>query len=198
MKYFALIILFISLHISAFSQGEQQVAQADEITYVGLDFTQAVVIGESVTGEELVNKFFRAWNNVVYSEESKYDFAKTFKKKNVKRDISYISKINDQRDPEDVVAYENQTITEDELVQHINSYEIEGSGVGLVFVVENFNKLEEEGTMWVTFFDMDTKKVLMAKHMSGDAGGFGMKNFWARTVYNVLNNSKKKYKKWIK
>lgn len=198
MKYVAILLAVISFQINAFAQGEQQVAQADEITYVGLDCTKLVVIGESVSGEELVNKFFKAWNNVVYSEESKYDFAKTFKKKNVKRDISYISKINDQRDPEDVVAYENQTITEDELVNHINTYEIEGTGVGLVFVLENFNKLDEEGTMWVTFFDMDTKKVLMAKHMSGDAGGFGMKNFWARTVYNVLNDSKKKYKKWIK
>lgn len=182
----------------AIAQGEQQVAQADEMTYFGLDCSKLVVIGESATGEDIVNKYFVSWNGVVMNEDSKYDFAKTFKKKEVHKDIAYISKRNAQRDPSDVIAYENQSISEDELVSHIKSYEMEGSGVGLVFVLENFNKLEEKGTMWVTFFDIERKQVLMAKHMSATPGGFGMRNFWVRTVYDVLNDSKKQYKKWIK
>lgn len=194
----ALFIASLFVWNIAVSQGEQQVAQADKITYFGLDCSKLVVIGESATGEDIVNKYFVSWNGVVINEDTKYDFGKAFKKKEVEKDIAYISKQNAQRDPSDVIAYENQTISEDELVKHVKSYEMEGSGVGLVFVLENFNKLEEKGTMWVTFFDIESKQVLMAKHMSAKPGGFGMRNFWVRTVYDVLQDSSKQYKKWIK
>lgn len=180
------------------SQGEGQVAQADELTWFGLDFTQAMVIGETATGEEIVNKYFVGWNSVVLNEPDKYDFGKFFKKKEVHRNIAYISKQNAQRDPSEVIAYEPQSISEDELVSHIGSYEMEGSGVGLVFVMENFNKLEEKGTMWVTFFDIESKQILMAKHMSAQPRGFGFRNFWLGSVYEVLKDSGRQYKKWIK
>lgn len=180
------------------SQGEQQVAQADELTYFGLDFSKVKVIGESKTGEDIVNDLFVRWNSVPMNEPDKYDFGKFFKKKEVKRDIASISKRNAQRDPSEVIAYESHSISEDELVSHVNSYEVEGSGVGLVLVIENFNKLEEKGTMWVTFFDIESKKVLMAKHMSGQPRGFGVRNFWLGSVYDVLKDSGKQYKKWIK
>ncbi len=193
----ALVIASFFIWNLALSQGVQQVAQADELTYFGLDCTELVVIGESATGEDIVNKYFVSWNGVVINEEKKYDFGKAFKKKQVNKDIAYVSKQNAQRNPADVIAYESKSISEDELVRHIKSYDVEGSGVGLVFVLENFNKIEEQGTMWVTFFDIESKQVLMAKHMSAKPGGFGMRNFWVRTVYDVLQDSRKQYKKWI-
>jgi hypothetical protein len=193
-----LIIATFFIWSAAISQGEQQVAQANELTYFGLDCSKLIVIGEAATADDIVNRFFIAWNTVVITEDKKYDFGKAFKKKEVHKDIAYVSQLNAQRDPSDVIAYGNQSISEDELVSHIKSYKVQGSGVGLVFVLENFNKLEEKGTMWVTFFDIESKQVLMAKHMTAKPGGFGMRNFWVRTVYDVLQDSGKQYKKWIK
>lgn len=198
MKKLVMLIAASFIITGTMAQGEQTVAQADEITWFGLDFSRAVVIGESTSADEIADRFFVSWNAVVVNEQSKYDFGKTFKKSSVKRDMAFITELNANRDRSDLIAYSAKEITEDELVKHIGNYNVSGEGVGLVFVVENFNKLEEVGTMWVTFFDINTKQVLMAKHMSAKPGGFGMRNYWARTVYEVLKDSGKQYKKWIK
>lgn len=198
MKNLVMLIVASFLISSAMAQGEQTVAQASEITWFGLDFSKAVVIGESTSADEIADRFFVSWNAVVVNEQSKYDFGKTFKKASVKRDMAFVTELNAKRDRSDLIAYSGKEITEDELVKHIGNYNVSGDGVGLVFVVENFNKLEEVGTMWVTFFDINTQQVLMAKHMSAKPGGFGMRNYWARTVYEVLKDSGKQYKKWIK
>lgn len=185
-------------HFATFAQDEQRVAEAAEITWYGLDLTKVKVVGEVKPGKEIVDTYFIGWNNVVANEREKYNISSTFRKDQVHYEIGMIGKMNQQRDPSTVVTQERHEITEDELASHIKSYETTGSGVGLVFVVENFDKHNEEGTMWVTFFDKESKRILLARKMSGKAGGFGFRNYWARTVYNVLGQSKKEYKRWIR
>jgi hypothetical protein len=72
----------------------------------------------------------------------------------------------------------------DEIVKEYQTTETQG--IGLVFIMESFNKNLEKGFMWVTFFDIKTKQVLLSVKMEGDAGGVGIRNHWARTFYNVL------------
>jgi hypothetical protein len=180
------------------AQGEQTVAQATEITWLGLDCTKLKMIGEAVTGEDLVNRYFTSWNSVVVTEGTKYDFSRAFKKAVVHKNLAAISELNAKVNPSDVIAYESHSISEDDLVRHVASYELNGEGVGLVFILENFNKMEERGSMWVTFIDMQSGSILMAKHMEARPGGFGIRNYWVRTVYEVLQMSAKEYKKWIK
>lgn len=198
MKVLAACLLSFVLSFDVVAQGEQQVAQATEITWLGLDCTKLRMIGEAVTGEDLVNRYFTAWNTVVVNENTKYDFSKAFKKPVVHKNIAAISEMNASVNPASVIAYENNTISEDELVKHVASYDLKGSGIGLVFVLESFNKLEERGSMWVTFIDMQSGRILMAKHMEARPGGFGIRNYWVRPVYEVLQMSAKEYKKWIK
>ncbi len=53
--------------------------------------------------------------------------------------------------------------------------------------------------MWVTFFDIASKTVLLTEKMSGKAGGAGFRNYWARAYYNVMDKiQKKEYLKWKK
>jgi hypothetical protein len=66
-----------------------------------------------------------------------------------------------------------------------------------VFIVEGLNKPGAKGSMYVTFIDMATKKVLFSERMVGKAGGFGYKNYWAKSVFEVLEDiQKSKYKEW--
>lgn len=67
-----------------------------------------------------------------------------------------------------------------------------------MFVLENFNKIEERGTMWVVFFDIESKQILLTKNMSGKPQGFGFRNYWVRTVYDVMREMGDQYKNWIK
>src|SRR5690554_5519345 len=180
------------------AQDEQRVAAATEITWFGLDLTQVNVVAEVKPGKEVVDVYFVGWNNIIANERDKYDFAKAFKKDQVHYEIGMVGELNQQRDPSTVITQQRHEISEDELAKHIQTYTTSGSGVGLVFVVENFDKPNEEGTIWVTFFDIESKRILLARKMSAKAGGFGFRNYWARTVYNVLKDASRQYRKWVK
>jgi hypothetical protein len=200
MKKFGLILSLFAFVLNSYGQGEQTVKQATEIVYYGIDFTQLTVIGEDVfVPSDYITRHFLAWNGVVRLEREKYEFDKVFKKANVEYDMDMIDQLNAKRDPSTIIVTEPTRISEDDLVRIVSNYNpSQSEGVGLVIVAENFNKPAEIGTMWLVFFDIKTNTILMAKYMSAKPGGFGMKNFWARTVYNVLQESKSKYPKWVK
>jgi len=61
------------------------------------------------------------------------------------------------------------------------------------------DKITGTGTMWVTFFRFSDHKILIAERMTGKAGGFGFRNHWANTVYEVLKQIKSsEYNTWKK
>jgi len=200
MKKLGLILLLVTFVFNSYSQGEQTVKQATEIVYYGIDCTQLTVIGEDVYDpSEYVNKYFLAWNGVVRNEREKYRLGEVFKKANVEYDLDMIDQLNAKRDPKTIIVAAPTRVTEDDLVKIISGYKpSQSEGVGLVIVAENFNKPGATGTMWVVFFDIKTNSILMAKYMSAKPMGFGVKNFWVRTVYNVLQECKSKYPKWVK
>jgi len=59
-------------------------------------------------------------------------------------------------------------------------------GVGLVFVIENFNKSAQVADVYVTFFDIASKKILLCEKMSGAARGVGMRNYWAGAIKAII------------
>jgi hypothetical protein len=64
--------------------------------------------------------------------------------------------------------------------------------------MELLDKTSETGTMWVTFFNLSDHKVLITERMKGGAGGFGFRNHWANTVYEVIKEIKRlKYEEWM-
>jgi len=48
----------------------------------------------------------------------------------------------------------------------------------------NFNKDREFSMQWVTFFDIETRKIMYAVLTTGEAGGGGMVGHWAKGVEN--------------
>ena len=80
------------------------------------------------------------------------------------------------------------------------AYNYEGAtGIGLMFNVESFNKINNEGSMWVTFVNMGTGEVLLTERMTAGPGGIGLKNYWARCVLEVIEQVKKReYEQWRK
>src|SRR5690606_35901274 len=115
MRVFCLLLIFICCYRTGIAQDVQRVAEATELTYFGLDCSLLRVIGETATGEELVQKYFPGWNGVVVREKEKYDLAGFFKKQVIHYDLALINRMNSQRDPDTVIGFENQNITEEEL-----------------------------------------------------------------------------------
>ena len=185
-----------------FSQTAKEIFNSGTpITYLGVDFTQARLINDAgASATDLKEKHFPGINQVVINEPKKYDLEKAFKT-TITSDISVTEKVNSTIEADKIKS--SSSSDENRLdaaaIQNVvNQYDVSGKkGVGLVFIMEGLNKPGAKGSMYVTFIDMPSKKVLFTERMIGKAGGFGYKNFWAKSVYEVLEDiQKSKYKEW--
>ena len=200
-KFILLAVVFLMcIQVSKAQLGTADVFKSTEITWYGLDFSNIRLIGsEGFTDPYAIkNQFFNSWNSIVISEPDKYDLKEFFKKSNVEDDLDLVTERNKLPDENTLVINEAYSFDENKVKEILSNYNSGGKeGVGLVFIMESFNKNEEVGYMWVTFFDMSNGNVLLTKHMSGKAGGFGLRNYWAKSYYNVLKNiGKKGWKAW--
>ena len=66
----------------------------------------------------------------------------------------------------------------------------------MLFIVESFDKVSELATIHVTFFDIPSRNILLVEKMSGKPGGFGLRNYWAAAIREVIIRCGKDYKKW--
>ena len=195
---------FIGLSQPVYSQTAKEIFNSSEtpLTYLGIDFSQARLMGDAAaSAADLKDKHFPGINQVVINEPKKYDLPKAFKKATINNDITVTESVNAKIDADKIKV----SGTTDEVrldaaaIQNIvNGYDLNGKkGIGLVFIMENLNKTGAKGSLYVTFIDMATRKVLFTERMTGKAGGFGYKNYWAKAVYEVLEQiEKSKYKEW--
>jgi hypothetical protein len=202
-SFFTLVAVAIAgLSDPVFSQTAKGIFNSGtSITYLGVDFTQARLINDAgASATDLKEKHFPGINQVVVNEPKKYDLEKTFKT-TVTNDISVTEKVNATLDADKIKSSsssDENRLTAADIQNAVNQYDLTGKkGVGVVFIMEGLNKPGAKGSMYVTFIDMATKKVLLTERMVGKAGGFGYKNYWAKSVYEVLEDIKKsKYKEW--
>ena len=66
----------------------------------------------------------------------------------------------------------------------------QSEGLGVVLVAKLLNKPQAVATYDVVIFDIATRKVLSKKEVTGEARGFGLRNYWANTVYRVLRSTR--------
>ena len=206
MKLLKSIVLVIVSSSTAFGQSKSDVFKEDvPVTWLGLDFTQTKLIGdrEKFGSESDVRHLLDAWNDLIVKEPDKYDIAKAIDRKKVENAIDVTKEHNAELDvmsmfSDDVKDYIHVKVSDVEEI--IGGYDFKGkNGIGLMFVVESFNKLNEEGSIWVTFISMDSKEVLFSERMTAPPKGFGMRNFWAGCIYTILTKmEKKEFEMWRK
>ncbi|MDC0231506.1 hypothetical protein OAK19_06025, partial [Aureispira] len=146
--------------------------------------------------------YFGVWNGLFMSEMDKYDVKGAFMKKEMDYDFSVVEEWNDQVDFINMVTNKNpKFFSQEKLQKVVNKYNTDkmAANFGLSFVVHSFNKFQEMGYIYVVIFDSRSKEVLFSERLSGDAGGFGFRNYWARTFYNVIESIRKsRFRKWKK
>ena len=91
---------------------------------------------------------------------------------------------------------EDYSITETDVQKIISDYKSDKDGYGLVFVVESFNKTAVQGAIWVTYFDIKSKKVVFTTKLTSKPMGFGLRNFWAGSVYGIMKLAQHDKSSW--
>jgi hypothetical protein len=169
-----------------------------EVVWLGLDFTQVRLAGDLGTvGRDEILPLFDAMNRLIVTERSKYNFEAALRRDHVPYDLEISTELNYEIDPIDVISHSSadrsSRLDEDAISVLVKQYNTgRDEGIGLVFFMESLDKTTERGTMWVTFFSLADRNVLFTERMSGTAGGFGFRNHWARTVYDVIDQIKKR------
>ncbi|ACU59355.1 hypothetical protein [Chitinophaga pinensis] len=175
--------------------------ESTPLTYLGVDFSATKVEGEAATGADIVNKF-EPINSVIVVESKKYDVAGTFRRASVTNSLDAVKKVNAAVSPDkiktDAVGDVTKGLTTADIEKHVKQYDLSGKkGIGLVFIMDGMSKTNKEAYIYATLIDLSTKKVLLSERITGKAQGFGFRNYWAYTIYKVLNSiDHGRYKEW--
>ncbi len=200
---FAAMLLFMGTQpVSAQTLKEFFNSSEVPLTYLGVDFTHAKVFNDiAANAMDIRDRQFASINQVIVNEPKKYDFQKALSVSSVTNDISFVNAKNAKIDAEKIIEtgeVKEERLNKSSIESIVKSYQFTGKkGIGLMFIMESMNKASATASMYVTFVDLASGKVLLTERMTAKAAGFGFRNYWAKTIYEVLNDIKKsKYKQW--
>lgn len=194
-----LVFIFLALFILQVKAQDKSRILGDSIVWFGIDFTKARMIGEfsnlrGIDDEKpkLKDGMIPAWNTLILNEQKKYDICKFFHKTNVYFDMNPVTKNNSlineaQLSTPNEYTFKNPEETIAEVVKALPAGE-KASGLGLVFVVESFNKVQDLSHIYVTFFDITTKQLIYSQKISKKPHGVGLRNFWAGGIFDTMKS----------
>jgi hypothetical protein len=168
---------------------------AAPVTWVGLDFSEAKFVPsvEFADVDADARLAMLKWNNLLEQEPKKYDLGRTLGIKRITTNTSFMREVNEGITAEDLLGREPYSIPEAKIPEMVKSYKFTGEGVGVVFIVSTFDKTQEKGEFYVTFFNMKTKEVMHTERLMGKPMGIGLRNYWAGSISSVLKNIEKSY-----
>lgn len=181
-------ISLLTLVMLLFLLQVQPAKASDPMTFYGVDYSLVKVYGADESPTDLISAF-DAINNLFITEFKKYNPEKAFKTKNMNMSLAMVRKKINSIDPEKLKIDSNRyEFNENDIRKLIRSYNTGADeGVGAVLVGVLLDKGENQGTYRAVTFDIRTKQIISNKLVSGQAKGFGLRNFWARSVLESLN-----------
>jgi hypothetical protein len=203
---FLLIVLLAAASLEVGAQRRSDIFNKDvEITWLGIDLSKAKFIGdrERYGSESDMRRLADGWNTIFLKEPDKFNVARVVGRAQVKNAIEVTSDHNQQLD-----ILEHYSDNKDEfghmkisdVDEVVADYDFSGlSGIGLMFIVESFSKLNGKASVWVTFINLESKEVLLTEKLMGTPGGAGLRNYWANACHDILEKMKSKdFPRWKK
>lgn len=173
------------------------------LTWVGIDFSGALFIGdrEKYGTDEDIKILIKSWNTLMEVEYEKFNIGDAFSKSKVEKAIDITKSHNADLIVSEMVSdnsKDHDHLRPEDVQQILYSYDFgDHSGIGLMIVVESFDKLSAKASMYFTFFDLTSREIIICEKMTEKPGGFGLRNFWASTIYSSLKYlEKKEFEMW--
>lgn len=166
--------------------------------FCGADFSLVKVLGADEPDASFVQAFDRI-NGLFISEGDKYDIAKYTRLPIGKKELTVVRKAMK-------IAFEATTTDSYTLLcedpgydcralidAQVAGYEIpQNEGLGVVIIANLLDKSNDRGTFYFVCFDIASRKVTSCILAEGKPGGFGLRNYWANSLYLAM---KKYYKR---
>ena len=188
------IIFMLAVVVCLPAMATEPAQDVNELVWFGIDYSLVKFIGtpEQFTDiPKIKSYYFRSWNDLMLAEKSKYDLNTAFSVSTIHYNMENSCARSEQRSMDGIVQPGPYTIDEEQ-VKSVVETNIDPSVnmVGAMFVMETLNKLEGVSTMWLAVFNVASGEILYMRRYSGAVGGFGFRNYYARSYYNVIKNLK--------
>lgn len=192
MKKSIILLLALILCLPVFASKPAQ--NENELVWFGIDYSLVKFIGspdQFTDIPKIQSYYFRAWNDLMLAEKNKYDLNTAFSVSTIHYNMENACVRSEQRSMEGIVQTDPYTIDEEQVNSVVQTNIDPGQDkVGAMFVMETLNKLEGVSTMWLAVFNVASGEILYMRRYSGAVGGFGFRNYYARSYYNVIKNLK--------
>lgn len=190
MKKIALYILMGTLWFPL--QANEPQVNSDGLVWFGIDYSLVQFIGSRDQFSDLDKireNYFRSWNELIMTEKDKYDLMTAFSVSKISYEMDNTIRRSQERDMNGIVQMDSYSIDEEQVKRAVRfNTDPSMKRVGAMFVMETLNKQAQNSTMWLAVFNVATGEILYMKRYSGAVGGFGFRNYWARSYYNVISN----------
>lgn len=189
MKTVYLFIVAIALSFNAYAQ--KSLSDAKSVNYYGVDFTEVKVYNATEDPADFVRAFNQI-NTLILNEPKKYDMSAFGKPIDI-IDIDPVMDLNEEIDEGDLVVRRKSDVglNEAQLEAIVQSYKLrEREGIGLVLIAELLDKPDATGVFHVVFFDIASREIVKTSRFRGSAKGFGLRNFWAGSIYSIIKKVK--------
>jgi hypothetical protein len=182
------LLLFLTSNLLCMGQNKDLVKEAKVIKFFGIDYSHAKVYGAAETPEQFKVAFNKI-NALFIIEAKKYDVGKRIKKEISEISLDAVNQLNPKINSSELMTTNKQyALDEQQIKQAIQSLPIEKEeGIGMIFVAELLNKADDRATYQTVFFNLESKEIIDVRPVNGKARGFGLRNFWAYSIYKSLD-----------
>ena len=168
-------------------QGESIIAGTNSVKFFGVDFSEVKVFGAKETPAEFLQAF-EDINNLIFEQPDRYNFEKLFNRKVSEVSVKAVNFVIDYIDREELKTEDSSYVLDDKTIVEIIKFlpVDKEDGIGAVMIAEIFNRTEWSASYIVVYFSLDNKDILGSFRVVGKASGFGLRNFWASTISNII------------
>lgn len=179
--------LFLTSTLFAFGQSSNALKEVRSITFYGIDYSQVRVYGAQESPSQFKVAFGEI-NELFLSQPKKFDVSKFTGKQVEAVSLETVNLINGKINVHDIeTTQSNYTLDAAQITKAIQQLPIaQKPGVGMVLVAKLLSKVTNYGSYQAVYFNTETKEIIDSTPLNGKAGGFGLRNFWAGSVYKAL------------
>lgn len=162
-----------------------------EILWVGINFSKAKFTrpGFDYTQEIMIH-YFHEWNMLILNDQKKYDIRMSFRKPVMQYDLSVITKLNKSVKINNIIMRNigaPNVFSDEQMREYLSSLSLPATlPYALSLVVESFDASVKTAAIWVALTQTETHEVVLCEKFLKTPAGFGTRNYWARTFYNVF------------
>ena len=178
------------------------------IVWLGVDFSHVKLIGDfsqffnagEKSTNEIRDRYFTEWNQLILSEPAKYNLEGMLRKDAIQMDIEMIEQLNLTTPLENLEASNTPKYNLDSIKRFVSAYNIASAEkIGIAFIAESLNKNKKEAYFHFIAINLNNKEILVHERLRGEPAGFGLRNYWAGSIYRIMKDIEKiYYKKWKK